>query len=340
MAPRGRVPAIGRMVTVPSLTPDEDLGAGADHLEAAEVEVEHVGRGVGAPQRAVEREGRQVEGLRPALARHDLEDVAGADVAPSPARPSRGSGRGWCWRPARRARASPRSRLACGGRAVEVAHRVHHPLGGLGVGGAGVEAGAGPGRADHGDLALHPVDDQHHRGAQHDRVGQAERVGVDVRQALDQPDHVVAEVAEEAGGHRRQLRRQLDPALGDQRAQARERVGGLVLPAVGVEAGGAVEPRRGAAALPDQVGLHAHDRVAAAHLAAGDALEQEAVLARLGQLQHQRDRRVEVGDQPGPDHLVAARGEGGGEVLDRREELHRGSGEAREGAVDRAPGSR
>ena len=91
---------------------------------------------------------------------------------------------------------------------------------------------------------------------------------------------------------------------------------------------------RGAAALPDEVGLHAHDRVAAAHLAAGDAFEEEAVLARLGQLQHQRDRRVEVGDEAGPDHLVAARGEAGGEVLDRREELHRGSGEAGEGGLE------
>ena len=91
---------------------------------------------------------------------------------------------------------------------------------------------------------------------------------------------------------------------------------------------------RGAAALPDEVGLHAHDRVAPAHLAAGDAFEEEAVLARLGQLQHQRDRRVEVGDEAGPDHLVPARGEAGGEVLDRREELHRGSGEAGQGGLE------
>ena len=198
--------------------------------------------------------------------------------------------------------------VAGGGRAVEVAHRVHHPLGRLGVGGAGGEAGVGPGRADHRHLALDAVDDQHHRRAEHQRVGQAERVGVDVRQPLDQPHHVVAEVAEEAGGHRRQLGRQVDPALGDQRARGspagrrRPRA-----PGVGVEARRTVEPRGGAAALPDQVGLHPHDRVAAAHLAAGDALEQEAVLARLGQLQHQRHRRVEVGDQAGPDHLVAAR---------------------------------
>ena len=157
---------------------------------------------------------------------------------------------------------------------------------------------------------LHAVDDEDDRGAHHDRVGQAEGVGVDVRQALDEADHVVAEVAEEAGGHRRQAVGQLDGALGDEGAEARERVGRLVRPAVGVEAGGAVEAGARAAALPEEVGLHADDRVAAADLAAGDALEQEAVLARLGELQHQRDRGVEVGDEAGPDHLVAARGEG------------------------------
>ena len=60
--------------------PHEDFGAGADDLEPAEVEEEHEGRRVGAPQRAIEREGRQLEPLRPALRGDDLEDVARADV--------------------------------------------------------------------------------------------------------------------------------------------------------------------------------------------------------------------------------------------------------------------
>ena len=84
--------------------------------------------------------------------------------------------------------------------------------------GAAVDAGGD-------SLALDAVDDEDDRGADHQRVGQAERVRVDVRQALDQAHHVVAEVAEQAGGHRRQLGRQGDAALGDQRAQAGERVG-------------------------------------------------------------------------------------------------------------------
>jgi hypothetical protein len=139
---------------------------------------------------------------------------------------------------------------------------------------------------------------------------------------LDQPHHVVAEVAEQPRRHRRQLGGQVDPALGDELAQAGQRGGRLVAPSVGVEAGVAIQPGAVASALPDQVGLHAHDRVASAHLAAGDAFEQEAVAPRLGQLQHQRHRRVEVGHQPRPDDLVLARREARAELLDRREQLH------------------
>jgi hypothetical protein len=71
---------MGRIVTSPAEDPHEDLGARADHLEAAEVEVEHEGRRVRPSQGTIKREGREVEGLRPALRRHDLEDVARADV--------------------------------------------------------------------------------------------------------------------------------------------------------------------------------------------------------------------------------------------------------------------
>ena len=95
----------------------------------------------------------------------------------------------------------PRMRAA----AVEVAHRVDHPLRRLGVGGARAEAGAGPDGRHHRDLVLARCRRPAMIGrAQHDRVGQAERVGIDVRQSLDQPHHVVAEIAEQAGGHRRQ----------------------------------------------------------------------------------------------------------------------------------------
>ena len=45
------------------------------------------------------------------------------------------------------------------------------------------------------------------------------------RQILHQPHHVVAEIAEYAGGHRRQRGRQRDAAFGDERAQRGERRG-------------------------------------------------------------------------------------------------------------------
>ena len=99
-----------------ALDAHEDLGAGADHLEAAEVEVEHVGRGVGPPQRPVEREGRQLERQRPALRSAPPGRCRRRGCSPSPSRPWRGSRRGWCWRPARRARpaASPAPPRGCG----------------------------------------------------------------------------------------------------------------------------------------------------------------------------------------------------------------------------------
>ena len=60
--------------------PDQDLGAGADHLKTAKVEVEHERRRIGASQRAIERKGLLRELLRPTLCGHHLKDVAGADI--------------------------------------------------------------------------------------------------------------------------------------------------------------------------------------------------------------------------------------------------------------------
>ena len=79
VAPRGRVPAMGRMVTSPSRTRTRISGL-EPATEAAEIEVVEKGRGVDAAERAVEREGRQREGRLEALRQHHLEDVAGRDV--------------------------------------------------------------------------------------------------------------------------------------------------------------------------------------------------------------------------------------------------------------------
>ncbi len=55
-----------------------------------------------------------------------------------------------------------------------------------------------------------------------------------VRQLLDQPDRVIAHVAEDAGRHRRQLLGQRDPAFGEQRPECVERAAGHRLEAVGM----------------------------------------------------------------------------------------------------------
>ena len=56
LAPRGRVPAIGRVLTTPSCTRKQHLGRRADDLVVAGVEQVHVGRGIERAQDAVEGE--------------------------------------------------------------------------------------------------------------------------------------------------------------------------------------------------------------------------------------------------------------------------------------------
>jgi len=121
--------------------PHEDLGGGPDHLEAAEIEEEHERRGVGAAQGAVEREGRQREGLGPALARHDLEDIARADVVLRLFHRREVIGAREVGN--RLGRFGHLAEIMRGGRlAFEIAQRVHHPFGGLRIGGAGGQPAA------------------------------------------------------------------------------------------------------------------------------------------------------------------------------------------------------
>ena len=60
--------------------PHVGLGRGADQLEGAEVQQEHVRRRIHRPQRPVERKGGCLGGTVHALAGQDLERVAGGDV--------------------------------------------------------------------------------------------------------------------------------------------------------------------------------------------------------------------------------------------------------------------
>ena len=80
VAPRRRVPARGRLVTIPILDAAEDFRAGADQRAGRAFQIEHERRGVDDAQGAVdvERIGGGVDAQ--ALAGDELEDVAGLDV--------------------------------------------------------------------------------------------------------------------------------------------------------------------------------------------------------------------------------------------------------------------
>ena len=187
----------------------------------------------------------------------------------------------------------------------------------------GADAGFRPHRRDHGDAVLHRVEHHDQRRADQDRVGNADRIGMAGGQLLHQPHHVVAEIAEHAGRHRRQAVGQRDAAFGDQRAQRLERrLAGRARSRRAWRCALRLISARAPFDAPDQVGLEADDRIAAAHRAAFDRLEQEAHRPRARDLQERRDRRLQVGDQRGPHHLRLAARVARGEALGRRLDLH------------------
>ena len=71
---------MGRSGDEVALEPHQDFRRRTDDMEAAEVVEEHVGRGIQAAQRAVQRQRRGGERPRHALREHHLHDVAGGDV--------------------------------------------------------------------------------------------------------------------------------------------------------------------------------------------------------------------------------------------------------------------
>ena len=88
----------------------------------------------------------------------------------------------------------------------------------------GGDAGLRPNRRHDGDGVLDRVEGDHQRRADEDRLGNADRIGRRRgERILHLPHHVVAEIAEHAGGHRRQAVRQGDAAFGDQGAQRGKR---------------------------------------------------------------------------------------------------------------------
>ncbi len=297
--------------------------ARSHHREAAVIEEEQEGRGVEAPERAIEREGRQAERHAQPHRRHDLEDLAGADVLlrrldHRHAIGARHVGLGRRQLLHRLRRLAPVRQAA-----LEIAEHVAEPLARAVIGRGRGEAGFRPYRRHHGDAVGDVVEDAHDRGPQQHPVGDRERVRVFVGQALHQGDHVVAEIAEQPRRHRRQRLRRRDAALGDQGAQRGERAAGDGLERCRVRARLAVHLGAVAEAAPDQVGLEADEGIAPARGAAFDRFEEEAVGPPIRQLEHGRDRRLEIGDQRRPYQHRPAVGVALSEIREAGGELHR-----------------
>ncbi len=301
--------------------PDQDLGARADQGEAVEIQIEQERRRVEPAQRPIQRQGRQIEGQAEALGGHHLEDVARPDVGLRLLDHGVVLGAGHVRDRCRQRRAARRLgpvRQAT----IEVGDHIRQPLAGEVVGGPGPQLGRRPDRRHQHHPILDIVEDRHHGRPDQHRVRDAELIRIGIRQALHQPDHVVAEIAEQPGRHRRQRRRQVDPAFGDQGAQRGERAVGAGLEAAQIMARLAIDLDPVAKAAPDQIGLHADRRVAAAHRPAFDRFQEEAVGPAFGQLQHRGDRGLEIRDQGGPDHLRSPGGISLGEARELGAGLH------------------
>ena len=286
--------------------PHQDFRARSHNGKTGKGEVVQERRRVQPAQRAIEGERRQGEGTAEALARHHLEHVAGADVLLGALDDGEilvmrrvgfdGAEGGKIFRHRRRSR----------GRALQIVDRIVQPLGGAGIRRPCIDAVLRPHRRHDQDLVAHRVEDRDDRRPQQDRVGQAERIGRNIGQLFDEPHHVVAEIAEQPGRHRRQAGRQRHAAFADQCPQRRDRRRAVGCEGVGVRPRVAVDLGFAVQAAPDQIGLEPDDRIASARLAALDALEQERVVTALAEFEERRDRRLQIGDALGIEDLRLA----------------------------------
>jgi hypothetical protein len=151
------------------------------------------------------------------------------------------------------------------------------------------------GVGDHRDRVLEVVEHEDSVGQQEGHLGQAEVVRRRVREVFEAPHEVVAEVADEAAGERRQggaraARRR--PVTGDQLGRGRERIGVLDLQAVAVLLHREAPVRVG----HEGAGADAEKRVAPQVLTLLGALEQEGATWRA-ELEERRDGGLEVGDK-------------------------------------------
>ena len=126
-----------------------------------------------------------------------------------------------------------------------------------------------------GDLVPDPIEDHHHGRADHDRVRNSEGVRVRIRQALHLAHHVVAEITEETGSHRRHVVAERQGALGDQRAKAFERRALIRHEVSRLVERAAIDRRDAVLAPPDEIGVEPDHRETPADGAALDGFEKE-----------------------------------------------------------------
>ncbi len=300
----------------------QDFGARADDLEVAEIEIAQERRRIDPPQRPVKRERRQRERRLEALRQHDLEDVAGADVLLRLVDHLQILGLARV-RGGRRGRQVGDVDLGLDGEgAFKGPHHGLQPLLRPLIGMARTDARHVPDRRDDMDLVAHGVEHHHQRRPRQDRVGDAGAGLLRLGQALHQAHHVVAEIAEHAGRHRRQALGLRNGTLFEQGAQALESRARIVEEALAQSR--AAERGLAVMAAPDQVRLQPDHRIAAAHGAALDRFEQEGRAGRgMAQLQEGGDRRLAIADQHLPQQLRGAGLVSLREVLELLERLHR-----------------
>ena len=289
------------------LQPHQDFRAGARQLEAFEVQVEQIGRGVLAAQRPVKGERIAAPVGREAVAQHHLEDVAGGDVVLGGGH--HGGEGGFVDGRTEGGRGRRGRRRAGGQGLVQRGLEGLQPGVRLGPRSLGIGRVVGIGGGDQHDLVADRIEDGDQRGTGQHCVRQIERVRVGRAQRLQQPHHVIAEDAEQTRGHGRQVVGQVKPRGGDQGAERLEGRHGLRRELSGRHACAARQLGLLPPAAPDHVRVERQDRIAALDRAAFDRLQQAGIGPVAAELQEGRDRRLKVVDQPPDDDLRTAAGQ-------------------------------
>ena len=143
-------------------------------------------------------------------------------------------------------------------RAFERGDRGFDAFQGAVIGGA--KTGPG-GRAQGGDnvnLVPDGIENHHERRAQHDGIGNPDRIWLWLGEALHLTDHVVAEIAEDAGRHGGEIIGRIDMRFGDQCAQGGQRRTGARREIPGIREGVAIDLRPPLKDPPDDVGIKAN----------------------------------------------------------------------------------